>query len=170
MPHDASLRPAAPDPAPLSLLWRAEGRAGVAVSSLLVLDPRAPGWTLRLAACGEEEAVLVLDPQRDGLLQLAELAAERAPLAALRLCGGGEAGRLLLGQAELTEAGLEARGWVLAALGRSLDPRAVIRLEGAAAEGAGGARLMAALAHRTGRDVREGDTPPGWAPSAALPA
>ncbi|MDQ1079456.1 DUF4347 domain-containing protein [Pseudoroseomonas cervicalis] len=171
MSQHALLRPAAPDPAPLSALWQAEGRESAAAPALLVLDPRAPGWTLRLAACGEEEAVLVLDPQRDGLLQLAELAAERAPLRGLRLCGGGEAGRLLLGQAELTEAGLEARGWVLAALGRSLDPRAVIRLEGAAAEGAGGARLMAALAHRTGRDVLEGEAPSRWSsPGAARPA
>ncbi|WBV41368.1 DUF4347 domain-containing protein [Pseudoroseomonas cervicalis] len=151
--------------APLLAGWPALERVA---RSLLVLDPRAPGWTLRLAAAGEEEAVLLLDPARDGLLHLAEVAAERAPLLALRVCGGGEAGRLLLGSAVLEEGGLEARGWVLAALGRSLHPRAVIRLEGAAAEGAPGARLMAALAHRTGRDVLAEEAGRRRAPPAAF--
>ncbi|MFB9969105.1 DUF4347 domain-containing protein [Pseudoroseomonas cervicalis] len=160
-----------PNPgAPYPAGWMAPPELAATGRGLLVLDPRAPGWTLRLAASEEAVAVLLLDPARDGLLALAEVAAERAPLGGLWLCGAGEAGRLQLGSATLTEAGLEARGWVLSAIGRSLHPRAVIRLDGAAAEGASGARLMAALAHGTGRDVLAGEAVPCRAPASAFAA
>ncbi|MCQ4160588.1 DUF4347 domain-containing protein [Roseomonas sp. GC11] len=128
---------------------------------LLVLDPRAPGWTLRLTAAGEGTAVLVLDPARDGLAQAAEVAAEMAPLQELTLCGLSEPGRLGLGSATLVvdglANGLEDRGWMLAALGEGLAPGAALVLADGAGDGSAGGRLLAALARLVGRDVAAAD-------------
>lgn len=136
---------------------------------LLVLDPRQPGWGALLAAAGEDVAVLVLDGARDGLVQVAEVAAELAPLESIRLAGPCGTGRVTLGTAVLEPETVEERGWVLAALGATLVPHGRVELPGLAGAGAIGGRLMAALGRSLGRDVAAEERRT-LLPETALPA
>ncbi|PWC27951.1 DUF4347 domain-containing protein [Teichococcus aestuarii] len=136
---------------------------------LLVLDPRQTAWGALLAAAGEDVAVLVLDMARDGLVQVAEVAAELAPLESIRLVGPGGAGRVTLGTVVLEPETAEERGWVLAALGATLLPQGRLELLEMAGAGASGGRLMAMLGRALGRDVMTEESRFG-APEMTVPA
>jgi hypothetical protein len=122
-------------------------------SRLLVLDPRAPGWTERLAGAGPATMVLVLDQSQDGLAELAETAAGLAPLSSIILCGPADPGWLRLGSVLLDPPALAVHRLMLQALGACLEPDGFLQLDGAAGQGLAGRRLLTALAEATGREV-----------------
>lgn len=123
-------------------------------TQLLVLDPRLEGWPALLAAAGPGVAVLVLDPARDGLAQVAEVAEELAPLSAIHVAGSGAPGHLRLGSIVLDAESLAGRAAELSHLGGAIAPGGVLLLRdhGAATSAAGG-RFVAALSRALARDV-----------------
>jgi hypothetical protein len=135
---------------------------GMAVMShntqLLVLDPRLEGWAGLLAGAEPGVAVLVLDPRRDGLCQLAEVAGEIGPLQAIHIADHGAPGRLRLGSLVLEEQALASRAEDLARLRNGMAPGGALLLWGCEiGAGAVGARFVAALSRALGRDVAASD-------------
>ncbi|MBO1076461.1 DUF4347 domain-containing protein [Roseomonas marmotae] len=127
-------------------------------TQLLVLDPRLEGWGRLLAGAQPGVAVLVLDPKRDGLTQLAEVAEEFGPLQAIHIADRGEPGRLRLGSLILDPESLAGRAAELARVGHGIVPGGALLLWGCEiGAGAVGARLVAALSRAVGRDVAASD-------------
>ncbi|MDJ0388271.1 DUF4347 domain-containing protein [Roseomonas sp. E05] len=122
-------------------------------AQLLVLDPRQAGWPAALAAAGSDTAVLLLDAERDGLQQVAEVAAEYAPLKAIHLPEHGVPGQVVLGRTVLSAAHLTASAATLAKLADTLAPEGVLRLGGEPGRGVLGRRLADLLSEVVGRAV-----------------
>jgi hypothetical protein len=121
---------------------------------LLVLDPRCVGWAALLADAEPGMAVLVLDPGRDGLTQIAEVADEIGPLSAIHIAGQEISGQLQLGCAVLDAACLRDRQQELTRLGHSIAAGGALLLGGqAVGAGTAGARFLAELSHALARDV-----------------
>lgn len=123
------------------------------ITRLTVLDPRQPGWQQDMIAATADTMVQVLNPAKDGLWQVVELAAELAPLQIIDLPAHGGTGRIQLGTVSLDAHTIGQHEDLLEMLGRSLEPDGVVRLAGSTASGSIGARLMAMLARSLGRDV-----------------
>lgn len=127
-------------------------------TQLLVLDPRLEGWAGLLANAEPGVAVLVLDPKRDGLTQLAEVAEELRPLQAIHIADHGAPGRLRLGSLVLEADALAGRTADLARLRDGMAPGGALLLWGCEiGAGAVGARFVAALSRALGRDVAASD-------------
>lgn len=122
-------------------------------TQLLVLDSRQDEWQRMLIAAGADTVVLVLNSEQDGLQQVAEVAAEYAPLQALHLPEHGAAGAVVLGSAVLDAAALEQRRKELTAIAASLAPTAILRLPGVPGTGAAGRNLAEKLEIFMGRQV-----------------
>lgn len=121
------------------------------VRELLVLDPRMAGWPQWLAAATEEVAVLVLDVTKDGLAQVAEVAAELAPLTSIRIADPLREAGLPLAARCLTLDQVPEQDWRLDAIGQALRPegRLVLRQSSPGMQDA----LVQALAGAIGRAV-----------------
>ncbi|WP_419898180.1 DUF4347 domain-containing protein [Roseomonas sp. USHLN139] len=139
-----------------------------ATARLLVLDPRAPGWSERLIGAGPSTMVLVLDQAQDGLAELAELAAGLAPLSSITLCGPSEPGWMRLGSVLLDAPALAANRLMLDAIGHCLEPDGFLQLDGAAGQGLDGRRLLVGLAVATGREVFGQESPESEQPLPPL--
>jgi hypothetical protein len=127
-------------------------------TQLLVLDPRLEGWPSLLAAAEPGVAVLVLDAARDGLTQVAEVATELGPLAAIHIADHGAPGRLRLGNMTLDVDALAGRAAELAQLGDGIAPGGALLLWGCEiGQGALGGRFVAALSRTLARDVAASD-------------
>ncbi|WP_161600899.1 DUF4347 domain-containing protein [Teichococcus oryzae] len=120
---------------------------------LLVIDSRVTGWPSHLIAAGPDAAVLILDAGKDRLAQIAEVAADYAPLAGLTLLGHGSPGLLLLGQTVLDGTALDNASHILGCLAASLALEARIHLLGLPGAGVAGRYLAHRLAQATGRSV-----------------
>lgn len=121
---------------------------------LLVLDPSLQGWAKLLVDVEPDVAVLVLDPARDGLTQVADVAQEFGDLTAIHIAGHGTPGCLRLGSIMLDAETLPSRADELAQLGAGLAAGGALLLWGAdIGQGALGARFIAALSRAVGRDV-----------------
>ncbi|WP_256079060.1 DUF4347 domain-containing protein [Massilia sp. YIM B04103] len=98
--------------------------------------------------------VVLLDPGKDGLAQIARWAASHQGYGALHILSHGQNADLLLGNTALTAAALEARQGALAALGGALQPGGDILLYGCnIGAGAQGAAFVARLAELSHADV-----------------
>jgi hypothetical protein len=127
-------------------------------TQLLVLDPRLEGWPALLAGTEPGVAVLVLDAARDGLTQIAEVATEIGPLAAIHIADHGAPGRLRLGSVMLEMDALGDRAAELAQLGNGIAPGGALLLWGCEiGQGAVGGRFVAALSRALARDVAASD-------------
>lgn len=127
-------------------------------TQLLVLDPRLEGWASLLAAAEPGVAVLMLDTARDGLVQIADVAGELGPLAAIHIADHGAPGRLRLGSVTLEMDTLADRAADLARLGNGLAPGGALLLWGCEiGQGAVGGRFVAALSRALARDVAASD-------------
>jgi len=99
-------------------------------TQLLVLDPRQADWQRMVAGAGADTVVLVLNPERDGLAQVAEVAAQYAPLSTLHLPAYGASGSVVLGSAVLDSAGSDNRHGEMAAISKCLSPDGTVHLPG----------------------------------------
>jgi hypothetical protein len=133
-----------------------------APNQLLVLDPRLEGWPSLLAHAEQGVAVLVLDPNMDGLAQIADVAAELGPLSAIHIADHGAPGRLRLGACILDMDTLADRVADLRKLGDGLAPGGALLLWGCEiGQGATGGRFVAALSRLLARDVAASDDSTG---------
>lgn len=121
---------------------------------LLVLDPRQTGWAASLTSAASDTAVLLLDPRRDGLRQLVEVAGAYAPLQAIHLPDHGEAGHVILGTSVLNAASLGAAAETLASLAGYMAPGGTVQLAGRPGQGPAGRNLASLLSRILGRRVQ----------------
>ena len=97
---------------------------------------------------------VVLDPAKDGLVQIAERLEGMTGLSAVHLLSEGDRGRIQLGSAWLGADDLDAHADALAKIGTALAPGGDLLLYGCrVAEGDTGGRFIAELSRLTGADV-----------------
>src|SRR5262249_28357558 len=102
------------------------------------------------------EQVFVLDPDEDGLQQIADILAEHDlhDLSAIQIVSHGAAGELELGATMLQDDDLAGHAAQLAAIGQSLTADGDLLLYGCdVASGASGQQFIADLSKLTGADV-----------------
>ncbi|MEW7849964.1 DUF4347 domain-containing protein [Massilia aurea] len=98
--------------------------------------------------------VIMLDPTRDGVEQIAEALAGRAGLDAIHLVGHGASGLLQLGDVTLDAAYLKSHPALMAQIGASLDDDGDILVYGCeTGAGRSGGQFLQALAATTGADT-----------------
>ncbi|MCA0186229.1 MAG: tandem-95 repeat protein [Proteobacteria bacterium] len=121
-------------------------------TSLVIIDPTVTGWQEIVAGMPAGSQILILDPTRAGLTQIAEALDGRNDLTTLHLISHGAADQITLGNQRLDTHGLDAFQTELAAIGNHLTSNADILLYGCdiASQGTAFIDRLAAL---TGADV-----------------
>lgn len=173
-------------PGPVPLL--ADFTAGPEQAICLDLDPdrQGPTFTPEAGGSGDDQivfvdpdiypdsqstsaeipgvTVVVLDPARDGIRQIADVLSAYHRLAAIHVLSHGASGQVNLGTARLTLGSLAARAPDLARWGRSLREGGDILFYGCSvAQGRRGADLLDRIADLTHADVAASDDPTGAA-------
>lgn len=139
--------------------------ADTAANEIAFVDGGLADLDTLIAGLPEGVTVVILDPQRDGVAQIAQYLADMRGVEALHIVSHGAAGNLQIGTAQLnanTIAGEFADE--LAAIGAALSANADILVYGCDfAAGDAGAAAVAALAAATGADVAASDDATGAA-------
>jgi hypothetical protein len=144
--------------AALESLW-ADPPSSEAVHSLVVIDTAVANWRELVVSAPAGAAVLVLDPNANGVQQIAEHLGLQQQLGKpaysnLALVSEGAEGRLLLGNGELSSANLSQQAEALQRWGLGLTAGADLLLFGCnVAAGALGASFVQQLASLSGTDV-----------------
>ncbi|MGA2042815.1 MAG: DUF4347 domain-containing protein [Roseiarcus sp.] len=132
---------------------------------VVFIDSNVPDLQALIAGAHRGELVYVLDPERDGVGQIAEFldADGLSELSAIAIVGHGAPGAIDLGATRLGEAELAPRAAPLARIGAALAPGGAIALYACAtAAGAAGRRFIDALcAHAGGVGVAAATHPVG---------
>ena len=76
------------------------------ITSLIVIDSRATDWQSLITDLTANATILVLDPLRDGLKQIAEAVANSINIDAIHIISHGNIGSLLLGSSTLNSSNL----------------------------------------------------------------
>jgi large repetitive protein len=123
-------------------------------ASLLVVDRSVDRWQDLSALAAPGTRVLVLDPTRDAIAQIADAAGADAGLSAIHILSHGVPGGLVLNGRTIDRAALAAYGADLARIGQGLTADGDLLLYGCdVADGSAGAAFLDALARATGADV-----------------
>jgi hypothetical protein len=123
-------------------------------AQLVFIDPSIPDFRALLAGIVPGEQVVVLDPGRDGVAQMAEALAGRHDVAAVSVLSHGGPGEVQLGSATLNLANVESYGAQWQAIRSALAPGADLMIYGCdVAAGAQGAALVNRLSALTGANV-----------------
>ena len=121
---------------------------------LFVIDGAVPDLQSLIAAIGPDKSVVVLDPQRDGVLQLADLLSNESGLDAIQVLSHGSVGCLSLGTAVLNEGSITSYSPALEIVGKALTASGDLLLYGCdVAQGEVGQNFIGRLAAITGADV-----------------
>jgi hypothetical protein len=132
-------------------------------SELVVIDAGVADPDTLIAALPPGTAVLLLDPGRDGLEQIAAALQGRTGLTALHIVSHGAPGQIVLGSTLLGATTLAAHADALAALGAALAEHGDLLLYGCdVAVGEAGLAFIGQLAALTGADVAASDDPTGF--------
>jgi Domain of unknown function (DUF4347)/FG-GAP-like repeat len=100
--------------------------------SIVFIDSRVANLQALLDGLQDGETAYVLDPNSDGVEQIADILAANnlAGLASVSILGHGESGEISLGSSSLTDSNLASHSNALAELGASLAPGGMIKLYG----------------------------------------
>lgn len=122
---------------------------------IVFVDTRVENYEQLIAGIDADAEIVVLDPRRDGIDQIAERLRGRTDIDAIHLIGEGSAAELHLGSAFVTQEGLEGQyASRLAQIGQSLTADADILIYGCDyGQGEAGEAAMQTLARLTGADV-----------------
>jgi hypothetical protein len=133
-------------------------------SSLAFIDGGLSDLDTLIAGLPAGSHYVVLDPNRDGVEQMAEALAGYHDLQAIHVVSHGAPGSLKLGTASLNEASLSQYAGLWSRIGLALADTGDLLLYGCdVAAGATGRRFIAALANLTGADVAASTDPTGAA-------
>lgn len=144
---------------------------------VVFVDPSVPDLDRLIGGLRAGVEVVVLDPARDGLAQIAAVVAGGGePIGALHLISHGAAGQIMLGDRVLDASSLDGYRSALGGIGVALTADADILLYGCdIGAGALGEAFLQALADATGADVAASTDPTGsarlggdWALEAAI--
>ena len=118
-----------------------------------------------LAAIPAEARVIVLDPARDGVAQIAEALVQYSDLSAIHVISHGAVGEVNLGSVTLSGDNADAYAGTLGEWGLALSEPGDILLYGCSVGADGeGAAFIDRMADLTGADVAASDDPTGSAP------
>ena len=129
-------------------------RKAVGSHQILFIDSRVAdiGGLLQGLASGTE--VYILNPDEDGLAQIARLLGSRTDVPVISVIGHGNQGEIELGSSVVTETTLNQSQTVLAAIGHAVAPQGDILLYGCdVGEGAAGQQFVDSFAAATGARV-----------------
>lgn len=123
-------------------------------STLLVIDQSVQGWEQLVANRPAGTDLLVLDPSKDGLAQIAGAVASYSNLQSIQIVSHGDSGALALGNRNINEASLNEHAGVLSQIGGALSRDGDILLFGCdIGSDAQGASFLQALARATQADI-----------------
>ena len=131
-------------------------------SNLYVIDSGVNDFQALIDNLPDGSEWILLDPARDGVLQLQEILLNYQGLDSLHILSHGAPGALHLGTTALTNENLARYASALHAIGAALSPDGDLLLYGCnVAEGRIGATFVAQLAQATGADVAASTNPTG---------
>ena len=134
----------------------------ILANQVLVVDPTVQGWQSLIEGVDSTLAVMVLDPQQDGVEQIGALLAKHTDLTALHLLSHGSKGEIHLGETILSAQTLDNYAKTLQTWGTSFASGADILIYGCdVGAGEDGDALLQGLAVLTGMDVAASDDPTG---------
>jgi hypothetical protein len=122
------------------------------LSPLIVIDSRVTDWKSLINDVNPNTTILVLDPTRDGLTQIAE--ANYTNIDAIHILSHGNVGSLELGSSTLDSRNLGDYHAQLTSIGNALSPDGDILLYGChVAQGVVGQRFVQQLSDMTGATI-----------------
>lgn len=131
---------------------------------VLFIDSRVPDLQAILAATRPGVKVVILNPDENGVAQMAKALEGEHGLASISVVSHGDEGVLLLGNGPLFSGNLEQYQAELQAIGAALGPDGDLLLYGCdVGEGDAGAQFLQALAQLTGADVAASNDSTGGA-------
>ncbi len=135
-----------------------------ATITIVFIDGAVHNRDQLLAGIPDSAEIVVLDSTRDGVEQIASYLAGRTGVDSIHIMSHGDAGRIYLGNAELTQQSVNGEhSDELAAIGRALTVDGDILVYGCdVAAGSGGQQLIDAIAAKTGADVAASTDDTGW--------
>lgn len=138
--------------------------ASMGPHQLLVVDPGVSNWQSLIASVSKDVDVLVLDPTRNGLIQIAERATALGQVNALHVLSHGEQARLTLAGADIDVTELIRSQAALQAIGRAMTADGDILLYGCdVALGSAGGAFIGLIAQYSQADVAASVNPTGAA-------
>src|SRR3990172_470031 len=118
------------------------------------VDTRLSDWQMLVAGLDPSVEVILLDAERDGVLQIAEALEGRSGVDAIHVLSHGAGGTLFLGSSVLTADNLDDHSSSLATIGQALRETGDLLLYGCnVAEAEAGQSFIEALAQYTQADV-----------------
>ncbi len=137
---------------------------GIGPRQLLVVDPGVSDWQSLIASVPKDVDILVLDPTRNGLSQIAERAQSLGQVSALHVLSHGEQARLTLAGADIDVTELIRSQAALQTIGRAMTAEGDILLYGCdVALGSAGGAFIGLIAQYTQADVAASVNPTGAA-------
>jgi Ca2+-binding RTX toxin-like protein len=131
---------------------------------LFIIDPRVTDCESLVSALPEGSEWVLLDAERDGVLQLREIMEAYQGLDSIQIFSHGAQGSLLLGNTILNSGNIESYAQMLAQIGASLGPEGDLLLYGCnVGQGDIGHAFIAQLAQLTGADVAASENVTGSA-------
>jgi hypothetical protein len=129
-------------------------------ASVLFVDSRVQDRATLLAGLAPDVEVFVLDPDVDGLSQMAAVLVGRSDISSIQVLSHGTEGMVQLGSLNLTSANVVTHAADLATIGSALTSDGDILLYGCkAGAGTDGEALIQSLAKLTGADVAASGEP-----------
>ncbi|MDD1608142.1 MAG: DUF4347 domain-containing protein, partial [Methylococcaceae bacterium] len=123
-------------------------------NSLIIIDSQVTDWQSLVGNVSPDTIILILDPTRDGISQIAELVANYSNLDAIHIISHGSTGSLLLGSSTLDSGNIADYASQLTSIGNALSDSGDILLYGCnVAEGDIGQQFIEQLGLLTGADV-----------------
>ncbi|MFY4728081.1 DUF4347 domain-containing protein, partial [Nitrospira sp. BLG_2] len=134
-------------------------------TEVVFVDPTVPNCQMLVAGIGPNAEVIMLDPTRDGIEQIAESLAGRSGIDAIHLISHGSSGELHLGAGTLTTESMSGEyADELATIREALSDQADILVYGCDfAEGQDGQEMATLLSQLTGADVAASTDATGFA-------
>ncbi|MDC8448276.1 MAG: DUF4347 domain-containing protein [Nitrospira sp.] len=138
---------------------------GESTTEVVFVDPTVPDCQTLVAGIGPNVQVIMLDPTRDGVEQIAESLAGRSGIDAIHLISHGSSGELQLGAGTLTAESMSGKyADELATIREALSDQADILVYGCDfAEGHNGQEATTLLSQLTGADVAASTDATGFA-------
>ncbi|MDQ6434886.1 DUF4347 domain-containing protein [Mesorhizobium sp. LHD-90] len=133
-------------------------------NEVIFVDGRIDDLRSILEGADPGAEIVVIDPLRDGIAQIAEALAGRTGIDAIHIVSHGDEGTLLIGDSLLNSGNIAAHADALSGIGQSLTETGDILLYGCAVgRGEAGREFLDALAAATGADVAASDDVTGAA-------
>ena len=139
-------------------------QAPPSATTIVFIDSNVPDLATLTTEIADTAEIVILDPAKDGLDQMASYLAGRHDLASIHILSHGEPGKLHLGSSVYDAASLKAFDAELGRIGTALSESGDILIYGCdVGAGAGGAAFTEQFAKLTGADVAASDDPTGAA-------